>query len=55
MIRIKENSKPNLPHCEMVCDGKLHKKLDKYDLTSFLNCHSMTLLIGKPRSGKTSL
>lgn len=55
MIRIKENAKPTLPHCEMVCDGKLHKKLDKYDLTSFLNSHTTNLLIGRAKSGKTSL
>lgn len=55
MITIKENSKPTLPHCSMVCDSKLHEKLDKYELTKFLNCHSMNLLVGKPRSGKTSL
>lgn len=55
MIRIKTNDKPNLPKCNMVCDTKLHKKLDKYELTSFLNTHTMTLLIGKPKSGKTSL
>lgn len=55
MIRIKENDKPHLPKCEMVCDTILSKKLDNYDLTSFLNCHSMNLLVGKPRSGKTSL
>lgn len=54
-IRIKENDKPNLPKCEMTCDTKLHDKLDKYVLTSFLNSHSMNLLIGKPKSGKTSL
>lgn len=55
MIRIKTNEKPRLPKCEMVCDTILDEKLNKYDLTSFLNCHSMTLLIGKPKSGKTSL
>jgi len=33
----------------------LHQLLDKYELTKFLNCHSTNLLIGKPRSGKTSL
>lgn len=55
MIRIKTNDKPRLPKCEMVCDTILDEKLNKYDLTSFLNCHSMTLLIGKPKSGKTSL
>lgn len=55
MIRIKENPRPNLPKCEMVCDTMLHKKLDKYDLTHFLNTHTMSLFIGRPRSGKTSL
>ncbi len=39
----------------MLCDAKLHPKLDNYDLTSFLNGHSTTLFIGKPKSGKTSL
>ena len=55
MIKIKENEKPKLPHCVMKCDTMLAEKLNKYELTSFLNCHSMNLLIGKPRSGKTSL
>ena len=55
MIRIKPNDKPTLPKCEMKCDNILHEKLNKYDLTTFLNCHSMNLLIGKPKSGKTSL
>jgi KaiC/GvpD/RAD55 family RecA-like ATPase len=39
----------------MLCDTKLHPKLDNYELTSFLNNHSTTLFIGRPRSGKTSL
>lgn len=55
MLKIKHNEAPKLPKTVMVCDTKLHDKLDKYDLTSFLNAHTMTLLIGKPRSGKTSL
>lgn len=55
MIQIKINEKPRLPKCEMVCDSMLDPKLDKYELTSFLNCHSMNLMIGKPKSGKTSL
>lgn len=55
MLSKKINEKPKLPKCEMLCDSMLHEKLNKYDLTSFLNCHSMTLLIGKPKSGKTSL
>ena len=54
-ISVKENAKPKLKVCEMVCDTKLHPELDKYDLTSFLNNHSTALMIGKPKSGKTSL
>jgi hypothetical protein len=55
MLSIKENKKPTLKVCEMICDAKLHPKLDNYDLTSFLNNHSTTLFIGRPKSGKTSL
>jgi hypothetical protein len=54
-IELKENPKPKLRVCEMLCDVKLHPKLDEYDLTSFLNTHSTTLFIGRPKSGKTSL
>ena len=54
-IEIKINDAPNLAHCEMLCDGGLHEKLNKYDLTKFMNNHSTNLLIGKPASGKTSL
>lgn len=39
----------------MRCDKPLHKKLDKYELTKFLNAHTTNMFIGKPRSGKTSL
>ena len=55
MISLKENDKPRLKVCEMLCDINLHDKLEKYDLTKFLNNHSTTLMIGKPSSGKTSL
>ena len=55
MIHIKPNKAPKLPVCEMVCDKKIHPKLDEYDLTKFLNCHSTNLIIGKPQSGKTNL
>lgn len=54
-ITIKHNDKPNLKKCEMLCDEVLHEKLNKYDVTKFLNEHSTNLLIGKPKSGKTSL
>ena len=55
MITIKKNEKPDLKKCEMLCDQILHPKLEKYEITKFLNEHSTNLLIGKPRSGKTSL
>ena len=55
MIKIKHNKKPNLPICQMNCDVMIHPKLDKYDLTKFLNCHSCNLIVGKPGSGKTNL
>lgn len=55
MLHIVKNEAPKLKPCEMLCDAKLHPKLDNYDLTSFLNGHSTTLFIGKPKSGKTSL
>ena len=55
MINIKHNEKPSLPLCVMNCDGDLHNKLNKYDLTSLMNNHSTNLLIGKSGSGKTSL
>ena len=41
--------------CKMNCDDGLHPKLNEYELTSFLNNHCTNLLVGKPRSGKTSL
>ena len=55
MISIKKNLAPILPQSTFLCDGKLDQKLDAYELTKFLNFHSTTLFIGKPRSGKTSL
>ncbi len=55
MISIKRNKKPNLPVCPMTCDKQLHNKLNKYDLTKFLNCHSTNLIVGRPGSGKTNL
>jgi GTPase SAR1 family protein len=55
MITIKQNEKPTMAICEMICDGGLHDKLNKYDLTQLMNNHSTNLLIGKSGSGKTSL
>ena len=55
MIKIKVNDKPDLQHCEMNCDKGLHKKLNEYELSKFLNAHATNLFIGRPGSGKTSL
>lgn len=53
---IKKNEKPSdLPQCEFLCDKGLHPKLDKYEVTKFINSHSTNLFLGKPKSGKTSL
>lgn len=54
-IQVKINEKPNLPKCDMICDGGLHKKLNDFEVLQHLNQHSTTLLIGRPGSGKTSL
>jgi hypothetical protein len=55
MISIKKNLKPNLPICKMNGDNDLHEKLNKYEMTSFLNRHQCSLILGKPGSGKTSI
>lgn len=55
MISIKKNIKPKLPVCKMNCDDDLDPKLNDYDMTKFLNNHQCTMILGKPRSGKTSL
>jgi len=54
-LSILEHEKPHLGKTEMLCDMDLHKKLNKYELTKFLNRHSANLLCGRAGSGKTSL
>lgn len=54
-FELKKNKKPNLKHVEMTCDGGISSKLNKYELTKFLNCHQTTMLLGAPGSGKSSL
>jgi septin family protein len=39
----------------MICDNGLADKLNNFEVLKHLNQHSTTLLVGKPRSGKTSL
>jgi hypothetical protein len=55
MLSIKKNECPDLPDVHMNCDDPLHKKLDEYEVTKFMNCHATTLLLGKPKSGKSHL
>lgn len=52
LVKLK---KPTLTPPKMICDKPLHNKLDNYELTSYLNSHSTNLLLGKPKSGKSSL
>ena len=54
-ITIQHNDSPDLPQCEMNCDKGLHKKLNNYELSKFMNSHATNLFIGRPGSGKTSL
>jgi hypothetical protein len=53
-ITIIENEKPNLGVCEMVCDKKLADHLDTWEITKFLNNHSVNLLIGNRLPAKVA-
>ena len=56
MISIKVCDKPeNLQQCKMLCDGVIHEKLDNYPMSSKLNSHAFNVLIGRPKSGKSTL
>ena len=55
-IEFKSNNKLDLDIPEFLCDkNPLGEHLNKYEMLSFLNSYSMTAMIGKPGSGKTSL
>ena len=54
-MEIVKLKKPIIKPPEMCCDVPLHPKLNDYELTSYLNQHSTNLLLGRPRSGKSSL
>lgn len=54
-MNIVKLKKPEITPPEMLCDKPLHPKLNNYELTSYLNHHSTNLLLGKPKSGKSSL
>lgn len=55
MLTLKRNLKPEIEICKMNCDGGLSPHLNKWEMTEHLNKHQMTLMIGRPGSGKTSL
>ena len=55
ILTLKKNERPTISLPEMACDIKLHKKLDKYQLTSMMNRSFSAGVIGKPGTGKTSL
>jgi hypothetical protein len=54
-IVIEKKPQPPLKHTPMVVDGSLSDKLDKYEVLAYLNTHSTNLVIGRPKSGKSSL
>jgi hypothetical protein len=55
-ISIKILDKPELPKCVFNCDSDLAEHLNDYELTKLaFSKFSTNLLIGKPKSGKTSL
>ena len=55
MLTIKKHEKPKLKTCEMLCDGGIDEKLNKYELTKHINKHATILMLGKSGMGKTSL
>jgi len=54
-MNIVKLAQPKMKAPEMICDTPLHPKLNKFELTQYLNQHSTNLLVGKPKSGKSSL
>jgi DNA replication protein DnaC len=56
MIKLKHNTPLKMHIPEFTCDDNpIGKHLNKYDMLKHLNAYSMTSIIGKPGSGKTSL
>lgn len=54
-ITIKQNASPPLKKPSFVVDGKLHDKLDEYEITKLMNKHTFSLFLGKAGSGKSTL
>ena len=55
MIHIKHNEVPSMNKPTFRVDGKLHEKLDDYEITSLMNKHNVTLFLGRGGSGKSTL
>ena len=55
MIHIKHNDAPKLNKPTFSVDGKLHEKLDDYEITKLMNKHNVTLFLGRGGSGKSTL
>lgn len=54
-IRVVKQNKPNLSPPVLLCDEKLHKRLDDFALTSLMNRAFSALILGRAGTGKTSL
>lgn len=54
-IQLVNNPEPNLKKPKFLVDGKLHDKLDDYEITKLMNRHNFTLFLGKAGSGKSTL
>jgi DNA replication protein DnaC len=55
-ITLKEFKKPIISKVKFECDDIIHEKLKEFELTKeFLNESNTTILVGKQKSGKTSL
>jgi len=55
MISIKKNEEPKLNKPTFSVDGKLHEKLDDFEITKLMNKHNVTLFLGRGGSGKSTL
>lgn len=55
MIHIKHNPVPKLNKPTFSVDGKLHDKLDDFEITKLMNKHNVTLFLGRGGSGKSTL
>lgn len=54
-MHIIKHKKLQLSMPEFLCDHKLNKKMENYQMLTHLNAFTFDVFIGKPGSGKTSL